>query len=227
MSAWAISTHLRVVRDLNVYMDGRIPPADVLNSYTLSLELVHRDLLAQQVLGEDKLDYGSICELLVKGSEIVKKWKVTHFNPPVISFGRYGRPRIDISYEQLLYLIENRFTVRQIADMVGVSERTIYRRMSEFSLSVHMLYSSISDNDLDQLVCEIQENFPLCGNIQMQGHLFARGLRVQQVRVREAQRRVDPEGCAMRRLRVINRRQYRVPFPLSLWHIDGNHKLIR
>ncbi len=29
------------------------------------------------------------------------------------------------------------------------------------------------------------------------------------------------------RLRVLSRRQYSVPGPNSLWHIDGNHKLIR
>lgn len=33
----------------------------------------------------------------------------------------------------------------------------------------------------------------------------------------------------MRRLRlhVLRRRQYSVPGPNALWHIDGNHKLIR
>lgn len=40
-------------------------------------------------------------------------------------------------------------------------------------------------------------------------------------------RRVDPEGTIARRLSTINRRVYSVPAPLSLWHIDGNHKLIR
>ena len=29
------------------------------------------------------------------------------------------------------------------------------------------------------------------------------------------------------RLRVLRRRQYSVPGPNSLWHIDGHHKLIR
>lgn len=29
------------------------------------------------------------------------------------------------------------------------------------------------------------------------------------------------------RLRVLRRRQYFVPGPNSLWHIDGHHKLIR
>ena len=76
-------------------------------------------------------------------------------------------------------------------------------------------------------VSEIQYMFPMCGNLQMLGHLHYRGLRVQQVRVRESLRRVDPEGSMIRRLCTINRRAYRVDAPLSLWHIDGNHKLIR
>ena len=111
--------------------------------------------------------------------------------------------------------------------MLAVSERTIYRRMSDFSLSVRAQYVSLSDDELDHLVYEIHCQFPTCGNVQMQGHLFAQGYRVQQVRVRESLRRIDPEGCIIRRLNVINRRQYRVPGPRSLWHIAGNHKLIR
>jgi hypothetical protein len=41
--------------------------------------------------------------------------------------------------------------------------------------------------------------------------------------------RVDPEGILLRALEMntIRRRQYSVAGPLSLWHIDGNHKLIR
>ena len=41
-------------------------------------------------------------------------------------------------------------------------------------------------------------------------------------------RRVDPIGVTERWLRSpIHRRNDYVPAPLSLWHIDGNHKLIR
>lgn len=39
--------------------------------------------------------------------------------------------------------------------------------------------------------------------------------------------RVDPQGVAVRWLRLTPRRQYNVSGPLALWHIDGNHKLIR
>ena len=111
--------------------------------------------------------------------------------------------------------------------MLGVSLRTVRRRLSKYGISISAQYSTVSDNQLDDIVAEIQQQFPLCGNRQMLGHLLARGLRVQQIRVREAQRRVDPEGSVMRRLRTINRRSYSVAAPRNLWHIDGNHKLIR
>ncbi len=81
-------------------------------------------------------------------------------------------------------------------------------------------YSQISDADLDATISTISAQFP-CGNRP----LIAQGVRVQQHRVREAQRRVDPGGAMLRRLSTINRRSYHVNGPL--WHIDGNHKLIR
>ncbi|MEQ2186507.1 hypothetical protein GOODEAATRI_029239 [Goodea atripinnis] len=42
-------------------------------------------------------------------------------------------------------------------------------------------------------------------------------------------RRLDPRGVLMRTLQLNprRRRRYSVPEPNSLWHIDGNHKLIR
>ena len=50
-------------------------------------------------------------------------------------------------------------------------------------------------------------------------------IRIQH-RIREAQR-IDPEGSVLRCLNALQRRVYKVAAPLSLWHIDGNHKLIR
>ena len=63
----------------------------------------------------------------------------------------------------------------------------------------------------------------------MSGLLLARGLRIEQSRIRECMRRVNPEGVLQRalELRLIQIRRYHVKGPLSLWHIDGNHKLIR
>ena len=39
--------------------------------------------------------------------------------------------------------------------------------------------------------------------------------------------RVTPYGVQNRFRQVLKRRQYSVPIPNSLWHLDGNHKLIR
>ena len=57
------------------------------------------------------------------------------------------------------------------------------------------------------------------------GHLAAHGI-VVQVRVRMSIHRVDPENMAIRRSVTI-RRSYHVEGPNALWHVDGNHKLIR
>ena len=121
-----------------------------------------------------------------------------------------GRPRIEITYTQLAFLLENRFTVPQIAAIKRVSCSTVERRMVEYGLSVRELYSTISDGELDRIVRVIYDTFPMCGNKVMAGHLLARGYRVQQSRIRESQRKVDPGGVAIRQLTTIRRRQYAV-----------------
>ena len=50
MSDWALRTLRRIVRDLDVYEDGRLIAEDVLDSFVVFLELVYRDLISQQML---------------------------------------------------------------------------------------------------------------------------------------------------------------------------------
>lgn len=73
-----------------------------------------------------------------------------------------------------------------------------------YGLSVRALYSTISDVEFDDLVSIIHQQHPTCGNVQMQGHLLSLGHRVQQIRIRETMRRIDPVGTALRRLYVMN-----------------------
>ena len=47
-----------------------------------------------------------------------------------------GRPAYDISEEQLSFLLERAFNVREISSILGVSVHTVERRMSSFWLSV-------------------------------------------------------------------------------------------
>ncbi|KAL3978152.1 dystonin [Sarotherodon galilaeus] len=90
-------------------------------------------------------------------------------------------------------------------------------------------YSSIGDEDLDAKVLDIQRHHPNAGCRMMMGHLRSRGIYIQRFRLMDSMRRVNPEGVKMRRLSIqtARRRQYSVPAPNHLWHIDGNHKLIR
>ena len=54
-------------------------------------------------------------------------------------------------------------------------------------------------------------------------------MKVTRQRVRDAMQRVDPGGAALRSvlMNVHQRREYSVAGPNSLWHFDGNHKLIQ
>ncbi len=113
------------------------------------------------------------------------------------------------------------FNCPKVAAVIGVSLSTLRRRMSAFGLSVTSLYSSISDQDLDSLVCQIKVNFPNCGYCLMYGHLLQQGHRVSQVHIREALHRVDPDGVAIRWAATVQRRKYTVASPLSLWHTLG------
>ena len=143
--------------------------------------------------------------------------------------GGFGRPKVNIGKEQLNYLLSLSFPATEIARLFGVSGRTIYRRMSEFGLSVSAQYSDIDDAGLDEIVRDVLKDFPRTGYRRMIGFLKERGLRIQEKRVVECLRRVDYEGVIQRsiELTLINRRKYSVKGSNSLWHIDGNHKLIR
>ena len=144
-----------------------------------------------------------------------------HYQVQPYSAGEVGRPSFIVSHEQLSFLIENGFSVPQIADMIGVS-------ISEFGLCIRARYSQLTDDVFDSIVHEIQVEFPFCGYRQMQGHLLSRGFRVHQVHERESQLLVDPHGVGIRSFHgfLLRRREYSIPSPRSLHHMDGYHKLL-
>ncbi|XP_041823364.1 uncharacterized protein LOC121629368 isoform X2 [Melanotaenia boesemani] len=140
-----------------------------------------------------------------------------------------GRPRLEIPRETLGTLVLSGITIRSIAEMFAVSPSTVRRRMVEEGLRKSDRYSSVGDAELDAIVLDIQHCHPNAGWRMMLGHLRSRRIHIQRSRLVESMRRVNPEGVMMRRLSIqtARRRQYSVPAPNYLWHIDGNHKLIR
>ena len=137
--------------------------------------------------------------------------------------------RIDSLYYRIDWLYHT--TVRYLE--TGIIDARIVRCLREAKdcryRSRSGSLSTLADAELDATVNDIIADFPNVGCKRMSGLLLGRGLRIQQSRIRECMRRVNPEGVLLRalELRLIQRRSYYVQGPLSLWHIDGNDKLIR
>ena len=81
---------------------------------------------------------------------------------PLLS-GYVGRPRFDIAQDQIEYLLDLSFTCPDIARLLGVSLRTIQRRMEEFGICLRDRYSSISDAELDEELVSIKQSYPNAG----------------------------------------------------------------
>lgn len=64
------------------------------------------------------------------------------------------------------------------------------------------------------------------GQRSVAGYLLAIGINTPRANMRTILDAVDPTSIAERTSRPIERRVYYVPFPNSVWHIDGQHKLI-
>ncbi len=75
--------------------------------------------------------------------------------PPTLNNGLRGRPTFQVSRQPLEGLLELGFNFRQIAELIGVSERTIRRRRELYGLPIENTYSNISDEELDGIVADI------------------------------------------------------------------------
>ena len=137
-----------------------------------------------------------------------------------------GRPRYFLSREQLEFLLSLGFNKTQLSGMLGMSARTIQRRAAEFGLSIKH-YSDLSEEELDSMVRETHQQFPRAGYRQILAILKTQGVFVREHELRLSVQRVDPLGASLRWFATVERRSYNVSGPLALWHMDGNHKLIR
>ena len=143
--------------------------------------------------------------------------------------GGRGRPKYVVGCEQLVFLRELRFTWTTIAQMYGISRRTLYNIRSHYNMTgaEFSAFTQISDEDLKHTIREIKLSLPECGQSMVRGILNSQGIYVPTTRIRECLAAVDPINTALRWATPITRRVYSVPHPNALWHLDGNHKLIR
>ena len=139
-----------------------------------------------------------------------------------------GRPKYNIKKEQLEFLrYELHFKWTDIASLLGVSVSTVNRRRQELGIDSHANLSDLTDEELDNMVRNISREQPYTGLSLIEGHLRRTGFRLSRERIRQSLLRIDPVNVALRYNQAVSRRQYSVPGPNSLWHIDSNHKLIR
>ena len=82
---------------------------------------------------------------------------------------RRGRPRYEVTKEQLEFFVERRFSVSEMASLLNVSPRTVERRLNEFGLSLRNNYSDIyiyiyilKDTGNKKLQSHLKERLKLC-----------------------------------------------------------------
>ena len=86
----------------------------------------------------------------------------------------------------------------------------------------HYHHSTISDEELDNLITRLRFHFRRAGIRMINGMLLRLGHQVQQARIWESLLRIDPVRRVFERIRI-RRRKYSVAGPNALWHHDGQH----
>ena len=129
-----------------------------------------------------------------------------------------GRPRFDITSNQLDYLRSLSFSWTEIAHLLGVSRMAIYRRRVEYGL-MDETSRTLSDGDLSEVLCDQRIELPELGETMAAGHLRSMGYRVPRQQLRKGLRRTGPLSVALIWNMKITCRPYTVSGPNNLWHI--------
>ncbi|KAA0722271.1 hypothetical protein E1301_Tti014651 [Triplophysa tibetana] len=98
-----------------------------------------------------------------------------------------------------------------------------------FEMDTHSSrYAQLTDSGLDDLVEELVGRNWQIGPESVRARLLGQGFLVQRRRVRSSLLCTDPAAADQRTMsQRLYRRACHVAGPNSLWHLDGNHKLIR
>ena len=90
-----------------------------------------------------------------------------------------GRSKVVIEQEKIEFLRELRFSWTQIAALFGVSRRTLYTVRSEYGMvGDEYRFTSVSDQELHDLVVSVKRDMPEIGYNMMRGILRSRGIHV-------------------------------------------------
>ena len=116
-----------------------------------------RILLRLEYLNRTLINSGELPDSIVAGigSAIIclssaQQSSVPRYRADRSFTGRRGRPPFNVSEDQLIFLVDNGFTIPKISEMLGISKRTVERRMSVFGIRISgELFSVLSQFSLD------------------------------------------------------------------------------
>lgn len=89
-------------------------------------------------------------------------------------------PKYNIPKEVIESLLQSGFRVHEIAKLLSVSERTVYRRMSKYDISVYEFIDT-DDASLETEVARVTTEFPRVGESMIRQILQQRGIKVYQL----------------------------------------------
>ena len=139
--------------------------------------------------------------------------------PCVEYSGLPGRPKLCVNIEQISSLRALGLSWVVISQMLGISRSTLYRQCSDLGFEDCAMFTTITDEALDEVVSSPKDVLPHVGERIVLRHLRHNGLVIQRERVRQSIHRVDPLNIALRWNFQIKRCSYSVAGPNSLWHI--------
>ena len=108
-----------------------------------------------------------------------------------------GRPSLEVSVEDIKYLTSLNFSKSKIAEILGISRKTLYNKIAQLATSDLMsTYTDITDRELDDKITTLKQVHPNDGEVMIAGHLLSEGIKVPRAKLRASIHRVDPEGTA-------------------------------
>ena len=118
------------IREIAATIERLDNPNDV-ELLKLRLDYVSRMLVTIDVPEEIVNTMSSVYENLERVADHTTQYRAQSTN----STGR-GRPKTDISREQLEFLVDQGFTAGEMSEVLGVGKRTVQRRLAAFDLSI-------------------------------------------------------------------------------------------
>ena len=99
-----------------------------------------------------------------------------------LEYSGTGRPKLNVSYDHIYFLLQNGFKSTIIAKMLQI----LRRRMSEYGITQQMFQSTITELELDDKVRGLVRYFPQIGYRRLLGELERQSIKITRSKARES-----------------------------------------